>query len=163
MSKHALLWLVFCGLCFVVGLWLLPQTKISWGFRLFWLVLGLGGMGFAGLRIFRAQPLSPQQLQHLGLGHIVAQFSSTPSTSSPPNPSGSTPLVSTPVVRVVAEEPSRNVTRMERPRYFLAPPLSAETMLSLLEQCIQLSRRALDAAEQQRQDQPLLLATYRGR
>lgn len=147
MSKRSLLWLTFFVGGFLVGLWLLLQPQVVWPFRLFWLALGTVGVGLILFLEFKPRPMSPQQLQEQGFGQIVAQLDSSTYPVSP---------------ALFAKKTPDNITRMERPRYFLAPPLPVNNMIEILEQCMQLSQRALLASEQKRRDQPLILATYRG-
>lgn len=160
-------WFVGFGACLtalMLGILSLTQTNITWPHRIFWILLGLGGLGFLSLRHFHAPTLTPAELERLGMGQIVAQ------ASQPKNDTACS-LCGKPIQkpvwqrdRVFCSQKCKTLTktRMEAPRYFLPPPLPPEAMIRMLDQAVQLAERALHAASKQTVDQPLLLAAHRG-
>lgn len=150
-GKLGYILLGMCGTFLVLGVGTLFNTAIPWAYGVMWLVLGGGGLWLFLPSTLQEARLSAEGIEEQGLGKIVAQL---------PDPSAPMPDIPEDWNESVA--PSQH-TRMERPRFFLPPPLSAQEMIDLLAQAAQLSQRALQAASQQRIDQPLLLATHRGK
>ncbi len=147
------LWTLFLGLggALYLGLHVLFSPLPVWISLTF--LLGTGCLGVVWLlpQFQEESVLTVEAIEARGLGKIVARLPET-SEEVPDIPEDWNESVA----------PSRH-TRMERPRFFLPPPLTAQEMVNLLAQAIQLSQRALQAAAQHRVDQPLLLATHRGK
>lgn len=111
-------------------------------------------------------PLTPEQLQEQGIGHIAARIAPQQealrcqhcrkSFHTPPKIQGTAIFCSD-------ECMIAGHTRMEKPRFYLQPPLTPEQCHTHLEQAIQLGERALQASSKRKEDRPLLLATHQGK
>jgi hypothetical protein len=150
----------------ICGLYCLIHPTIPFSRGLFYIMIGSGCIAIIFQLDANPAPQPLQQLANNGIGRIVADIHAKgksltcqhcgKSFHTPPLIQGSSTFCSEACK-------AAGYTRLERPRFFLQPPLPPEELHVLLEQAIQFGERAIQAQQSGKTDRPLMIATHRGR
>lgn len=152
---------------FVLGTVYWLQSSLSNSMGSFFILLGMGWLGLLSKYSTYQFPISVDVLEQNGIGRTVAQVGSSAQEPLFCQNCGKT-FTTQPFIQGASLFCSElckiaSHTRLEKPRYFLHPPLPVQELQLLLEQAIQFGERAMRAASQEDIDRPLVMATHQGK